>query len=205
MTDEQALSADERDDFVTRLAAVVGLHSPALSDNPVYVFPLIGRPTYPGAALFDVEVHLRQRPLTFRVADCAGELIVLGSVEGVEELNRRVGLRLQSADEVVEYVRFWFWAAQRGGQLLVETEADPNWLEATETDAEMGALRDRAAHLVRPVMVGHPAHDAYPAEATVLDQRTLELRHLRVHVDGHVDETIREPLMDNVPVPYVMS
>jgi hypothetical protein len=87
----------------------------------------------------------------------------------------------------------------------VETEADPNWLEATETDAEMGALRDRAAHLVRPVMVGHPAHDAYPAEATVLDQRTLELRHLRVHVDGHVDETIREPLMDNVPVPYVMS
>lgn len=201
---QRILAADESDAFVLRCKEVAGVHGPTLASNSAEVSSLSASPVYPDVKLFEVDVQLRQRPLVLLVAEVAGELVLLGSSEGVETLNRRVGLELTSADEVAHYIRFWFWATSRGGESLVETSADLNWLPEVQTDPEMSSRSDRAAHLVRRVTVGHPAHGAYPAEVTALDQRTLELRHLRVLADGHVEETIREPLMEQVPVPYVM-
>jgi hypothetical protein len=138
------------------------------------------------------------------VADVGDELIVLGDPTRVDRLARHVRLHLDTRDEVVDYVRFWCRAATRHTETLVESAAAFQWIPGVTTDPDLRAHADRAAHLARRIAVGHPAAGAFPAEVTMLDQRTLHLRQLHVGFDGHVEEISRQVLTDDVPVPYVV-
>jgi hypothetical protein len=152
-------------------------------------------------------VHARRRPVELTVADLrdgSGDVIVLGDSERVDALARRAGVQLEGQAEVADYVRFWCRAALRRTEQLVETSADFQWIPGVTTDSELRAHADRAARLARRVVVGHPAAGAFPVEVTVLDQRTLHLRRLRVTSIGHVDEVDRVELTGDVPVPYTM-
>jgi hypothetical protein len=190
--------------FSTRLAAASALHADLLADSPLEARTLETPTSLGDVTLYDVAIHARQRPIEMLVADVGDELIVLGDQTRVDHLARRVGLHLDTREEVVDYLRFWCRAARRHTETLVESAADFQWIPGVTTDPDLRAHADRAARLARHIAVGHPAAGAFPAEVTMLDQRTLHLRHLRVGFDGHVDEISRQMLTDEVPVPYVI-
>jgi hypothetical protein len=190
--------------LVDRVAVAAPLFADALRRWPVDAEP-IAVPDVMPVDTYRLVVHAPQRPVELSVAMLpSGDVLVLGNSAAVDELALRVGLRLTSREEVADYIRFWCHVALRRTERLVEGPADFRWIPGVTIDAELRARADRAAHLARRVVVGHPAGNAYPAEVTVLDQRTLELRRLRVEATGHVDIVERVVLEQDVPVPYTI-
>ena len=190
--------------FSTRLASASPLHAGLLADSPTEARTVEAPSAFGSTVVYDVMIHARQRPVEMLVADAGGELIVLGDPTRVDALAHRVGLQLRTRDEVADFLRFWCRAATRHTERLVESAADFQWIPGVTTDPDLRAQADRAAHLARRIAVGHPAAGAFPAEVTMLEQRTLHLRRLRVTTDGHVAEIDRQALTDGVPVPYVI-
>ena len=180
------------------------LHAGILGASTIEARTLESPTSLGDVTLYEVVIHARQRPIEMLVADVDDELIVLGDPTRVDHLAHRVELRLDTREEVVDYLRFWCRAACRHTETLVESAADFQWIPGVTTDPDLRAHADRAAHLARHIAVGHPAAGAFPAEVTMLDQRTLHLRQLRVGLDGHVDEIGRHVLTDEVPVQYVI-
>ena len=204
MSAPMRLSGDALADFSKRLAVAAPMHAGILADSPVDVRPVHSPASLGTIALYEVVVHARQRPIEMLVADVGDDLIVLGDPTRVDQLARRVGLHLETRDEVADYLRFWCRAASRHTEALVESPADFQWIPGVTTDPDLRAHADRAARLARHITVGHPAAGAFPAEVTMLDQRTLHLRQLHVGADGHVEEIGRQVLTDDAPVPYVI-
>lgn len=201
------LTDDELRALTDRVARASELHADLLASERVTADPMPVPDVLGSVAVFRVTVHSRRRPIELVVADLrdgSGDVIVLGDGERVDQLARRVGLRLETQAEVAEYVRFWCRAATRHTEQLVESSADFQWIPGVTTDPDLRAMADRAARLARRVAVGHPAAGAFPVEVTVLEQRTLHLRRLRVGADGHVEEINRVELTRDVPVPYAM-
>ncbi|HEY7626504.1 MAG TPA: hypothetical protein VH761_05530 [Ilumatobacteraceae bacterium] len=199
------LTADELGDLVERLTRSSPLHADMLVADPVDAEPLPTPDVLGDVAAYRVTVHARRRPVELIVADIgdgSGDVMVLGDGARVDALAQRIGLRLQEQTDVAEFVRFWCRAAVRRMEQLVETPADFQWIPGVTTDPDLRAHAERAARLARRVVVGHPAAGAFPVEVTMLDQRTLHLRHLRVTNAGHVDEIDRVELTRDVPVPY---
>jgi hypothetical protein len=131
-------------------------------------------------------------------------LWMLGSPERVDELARKIDLRLESPDQVVEYLRFWCRAALRHTEQLVEGAIDFTWIPGVRDNPDLRTQADRAGRLAQWIDVGSGASGVDTAEVTVLSQRMFHLRWLQVRVDGHVDEIDRVELARDVPVVYVM-
>lgn len=204
MSAPMKLDGDDLAAFSERLAEASKLHAGILGASTIEARTLESPTSLGGVTVYEVLIHARQRPIEMLVADVGDELIVLGDPTRVDHLSRRMGLRLDTREEVVDYLRFWCRAACRHTETLVQSAADFQWIPGVTTDRELRARADHATHLARQIAVGHPAAGAFPAEVTMLDQRTLHVRQLRVGVDGHVDETGRQVLTDDVPVQYVI-
>jgi len=193
--------------LVARTAQASPLHAQLLATEPAEAISIEVPAQFGSVQVFDLTVHTRRRPIELRVADLgapSGEVMLLGDGATVDALARRIGLRLETPEQATEYVRFWCRTATRHTEQLVETAADFQWIPGVTTDPDLRGHADRAAHLARKIAVGHPAAGAFPAEVTMLEQRTLHLRQLRVGVDGHVDEVSRVELERDVPVPYTL-
>lgn len=204
MSAHTKLDGDDLARFSERLAEASKLHAGILAVSSIEARSLESPVSFGDVTMYEVVIHARQRPIEMLVADVGNELIVLGDPTRVDHLARRVGLRLDTREEVADYLRFWCRAACRHTETLVESAADFQWVPGVTTDPDMRDRADRAAHLARHIAIGHPAGGAYPAEVTMLDQRTLHLRQLRVGFEGHVDEIGRHVLTDDVPVQYVI-
>lgn len=200
----ERLTGDTLTAFCKRLATSSPLHAGLLDDTSAEVRTLEAPTSLGAATLYEVILHARQRPIEMIVADVGDELVILGDPARVDHLAQHVGLHLDTRDDVVAYLRFWCRAATRHTDTLVESAADFQWIPGVTTDPDLRAHADRAARLARRVAVGHPAAGAFPAEVTMLEQRTLHLRQLHVGFDGHVDEISRQVLTEDVPVPYVI-
>jgi len=198
------LTGDELDRFAERVALAEPLLATAIAEGPVDAASVPVPAVLGDLVVYRVTVAARRRPIELLVADVGDELVPLGDVSSVDLLASRLGLRLETQADVTEFLRFWCRATGRPGDHLVESAADFRWIPGVTTDPELRTHADRAAHLARRITVGHAAGGAFPAEITMLHQRTLVLRQLRVAHDGHVDEFSRVVLIDDVPVPYTM-
>lgn len=204
MSAPRQLSGADLDRFAERLAAAQPLLASMIAEGTVDATAVPTPPVLGDVVVYRVLVNTRRRPLELLVAELDDELMPLGDVAGVDALAARLGLRLETQADVADYLRFWCSATGRPGDRLVESSADFHWVSGVTTDADLRAHADRAVHLARRVAVGHAGAGAFPAEVTMLHQRALVLHHLRVADDGHVAETSRIELMDEVPVPYTM-
>lgn len=198
------LTGEALADFVERLSAASPLHAPLLAEYAFTVDPIEVPAVLGDVTAQQVTIELRHRPVELRVVDVDGELVLVGSPDAANTLSRRLELHLAEPDDAADYLRFWCRVALRRAEHLVESRGDFRWIPGVTSDPDLRARADRAAHLARRVAVGHPAGGAFPAEITALDDRTLELRRLRVGGDGHVDEIDRLVLMTDVPVPYTV-
>ena len=168
--------------FADRLAAAQPLLASVIAEGSVSAVAVPVPAVLSGAVVYRVMIDTRRRPLELLVAEIGDELLPLGDVASVDAVAGRLGLQLDTQAEVADYLRFWCAATGRSGDRLVESAADFHWTPGVTTDADMRAHADSAVHLARRVAVGHAAAGAFPAEVTMLHQRTLVLHHLRVAV-----------------------
>jgi hypothetical protein len=204
MTAPNNLTGAELERFAERLAGIAQVYTDAQTDGSLQVMELPVPSLFQDVLAYHVRIDARRKPIELTVADVRGQLVLLGSVDGVDELARRAELRLTEPADAAEFLRFWCRVALRHTDQLVESPADFRWIPGVSSDGAKQALADRAAHLARRLVVGHPARGVFAAEGTVLEQRTLQLRRWRVTDSGHVDEVERVELMRQVPVPYTM-
>jgi hypothetical protein len=197
------LHGEELRSLVERARVAVPLHADALDEmttaDEVAVPECLG-----SVRAFRVLAQTRQRPVELRLAEVGDEIVALGSPERLDDLAERLGLHLAEPAEVADYLRFWCATALHLVDQLVESRADFDWVPGATSDPETHARCDRAAHLARPIVAGHPAQGVFLAEGTVLEQRTLHLRRWRVTKAGRVTEVERVLLMEHVPVPYLL-
>jgi hypothetical protein len=204
MSAPHRLSGEDLASFTSRLSGSVPLYAALIAESPVEVVEIAVPSVLAETRAFHVVIGARRRPVELFVAQVGEEQFLLGDSDQLDALCAHIGLQLEAPEQVGDFLRLWSRVAVHHTRRLVETAADFQWIPGVTTDPDLRARADRAAHLARRIAVGHPASGAFPAEVTMLDQRTLELRHLRVTSGGHVDEVGHVVLMHDVPVPYTM-
>lgn len=204
MTRPNHLSEDEAGAVVAALRAA----SPALAqtlspDRPTTVRRLDDLDAYPGVEFFAVTVTISHRPVTHRCARTRDALVRVEGPDSVAALNRLVGLRLEAAESVVDYVRAWFRLAGSSTEWLAESSDQFSWTSAVRDDPASAAIAEQAASLVHPPRVTATDSGRFRVVVTVMRQQTLASRILDVAPDGAVRDVSSNDLLTGVPVPFV--
>lgn len=120
-----------------------------------------------------------------------------GTSNPIHELNRTVPVRLETADQVGEYLRFFVGAIQgEAGRFQLVSSADElNWTP----DASEG-LRRTVERRIVPLEVRADSAGSWFATGTVVYGRALFSTRFRVYGDGQVVMTDDEALASDLPV-----
>jgi hypothetical protein len=121
-----------------------------------------------------------------------------GTSPPIHELNGTGALRLDSADQAAQYIRFFMHAVagEEGNFRVVESDSDLRFLPSSPAD-----LSARVGRLFIPLELRRNQEGKWDAKATVRYSDALFYAILRVdNLTGHVDMTLDEPVSVDLPV-----
>lgn len=205
MTTRHALPQPEATSVIREFcSAVPELATTMESATSTRVDRLSDESPYPGVEFFAVTMTISQRPVSHICARTGGQVMPVGDPTTIDELNRRVGLSLESPDAAASYLRSWFRLAGRSTDWIVESTDQFEWTPSASRDAELRAIAEQAKTLVHPLKSATAGSGEFQIEATVMHQQTLQSRVYLISVGGAVREMTSTNQLTRVPVPYVV-
>lgn len=196
---------DTIDELIDELIDAVRRVDPAVapmldSGHSVTTHRLQPSGVHRGVEFVRLEVRLAHPGPSFVCAWTPDGVVVLRNPESMVELNRRVGLRLESPDQLAAYLRTWFALVDPTRGVVVETPDELPWSPSLLDLPGSSEDVAQASALVHPIRIEGSGDGRFRVVVSVLQRRTLQSRVLDVDAEGAVRIVASTDLLDELPV-----
>lgn len=157
-------------------------------------------PVHLGVEFVRLVVYLPHPGPSIVCARTADGVVVLRNPDSMLELNRRIGLRLDSSDEVAAYLRVWFALVDPTRGRPIEAPDDLPWAPSLIDLPGMAEAMSQASALVHPMRIEPQGDGRFRVVMSVLERRTLQSRVLEVDADGSVEVITSTDVVRELPV-----